>query len=592
MRPRPARLTLATALAGALALLAEARADDRPADALLRLAPPGAAATLVVEDLRGHAARFAGSPLAEGLAKLPAYRAWRESDEFRAFDDARRTLESLMGITLERVRDDLLGDAAVLVLVPGPEGDPGDARGLLLCRVRDRELLETLIRAINAGEQGRKTLAAVEARAWDGDTYHVRRFAPHAGKPDEAYAALDDGVFAWSNSEALVRDVLDRHAGRRTGLLAEPRFRKVRDALPPTALASLLLDPRMLERLEAPREGDGGAANPVEALARRYVGALEYVGIALELRDGLVFHEHETLDPAKLDEPLRRWASRPGDAGSLLARVPADPLAVLAGRVDVGAIWDEAVSLLGEAERAKADNLQAVLSGLLLGKDPRSEVFPRVGPGVVAYLLREDDPSAPGDASKARLALVLGVALADEPGVSEALGNALRTVLALAALDPKRAGAEWKVESQERDGVRLTALLSKGKVLLAYRVEPGLLAVGNSSEAVRALVRGPGDDRPDSAFEAIRARYFPDARTFLYADLEAIGRLADAHRDALARRLAAERGAPEESARQDLDQVLALLGLFRAGYLTRTVDGGFRTVHHTLGLIVRDPAGE
>jgi hypothetical protein len=589
------RPTVAIVLAVLAASGPSALADGRPADPLLRLAPPEAAVTLAVEDLREHARQFAGSPLAEGLAELPAVRAWRDSEEYRTFQTARKALEATFGITLEQVRDDLLGDAAVLVLVPEPGDDPEAARGLLLCRVREPALLERLVRTINAVERNEGSLARVEDRSHGSVAYHVRRFAPESGKQDEAYAVVEGNVFAWSNSPTLVLEVIDRSRGGHGGGLAdEPRFRRVREALPAGALASLYVDPAFLRRLDGGipiSEGeDRSVAEPLAVLGRRYVDALEYLGIALDLRDGLVLHEHETFDPSKIDEPLRRWASRPGDSGALLHRAPADPLALVAGRVDLGAVWDEAISVLGEPGRAKADNILVVLSGLLLGKDPRSEVFPRVGPGVVAYLVREDDPEAPGEAAKARLAVVLGVELADEPGVSEALGNALRTVLALAALDPKRAGAELRVESQERDGVRLTALVSKGKVLLAYRVEPGLLALGNSSEAVRSFVRGPSADRKDSAFEAVRDRYFPRARTFLYADLEAIGRLAAAQRDTLAGRLAAERKVSEDSARRDLDQVLALVRLFRAGYLTRTVDEGFRSVHHTLGLISRERA--
>src|SRR5690606_26076309 len=120
-------------------------------------------------------------------------------------------------------------------------------------------------------------------------------------------------------------------------------------------------------------------------------------------------HSHEAIDPGQLDEPLRRWASRPGDASALLRRLPPAPLLVAAGRIDFAALTEEVMSLLDGDQQAKAENLLTVLSGLLLGKDPRSEILPNLGPGVIAYLVRDESANVGEEGLRSQLALVVGM---------------------------------------------------------------------------------------------------------------------------------------------------------------------------------------
>jgi hypothetical protein len=69
-------------------------------------------------------------------------------------------------------------------------------------------------------------------------------------------------------------------------------------------------------------------------------------------------------------------------------------------------------------------------------------------------------------------------------------------------------------------------------------------------------------------------------------DIDAVHRWAKDHRDGLARRLNMGKG---EVSASDLDQALALLGLFRAGYLTSEGGPEFTSVHLTIGLVNAEP---
>ena len=365
-----------------------------PADDLLRLVPRDAGATLVLENLRGNAASFFASPLARGLNDLPAVAAWKRSDAFRKFVRSRGEIEAALGADLKTLRDDLFGEAVVLALQPGPGGDPTAARGLLLTKVSDRALLDRFVKLANETETNGGNLVRVERIERGGMTYSHREF--RAGtKPDEWYATLEDGVFAWSNSEALISGLFERRSGTAASLATVPGFQKVRRGLPSKAAVSLFLDPAFASAvLKASREASPRPDDRAAELLAKYLGALTYVGAAIEWRDGVFLHVHEVLDPALVPEFFRKLAAsprgieppwRPGVGGAFVeARAS----------LDVSTTLEAFLSLLPEKDRPRVDNLLDALSGVLLGQDVRKGIAPKLGPDFAALARPSvDDPS-------------------------------------------------------------------------------------------------------------------------------------------------------------------------------------------------------
>lgn len=585
---KPIRLSAALLLLLSVVRSSETRGAG-PADRLLDLVPADASATLAVEDLKGHFRAVSGSDLVQGLRKLPAVQAWRESPRHAVLERSCAEIEQALGAPLASLRDDVLGEAVVLAIHVAPGQGLDQARGLLLVRPHDRALLERLLERLNSREEQGGPLLEVAQRSHHGQVYNVRRFQPGT-KPDESYAFVGSDLFAWSNSEALVQGVLDRQGGG-AGLGSDPRFRAVRAKLPARALASLYVNPRFLERaLAADTRTKTPPEQRVHELLARNLGAVQYIGAALEWRNGLLLHTQEMIDPGKLDEPLRRWASLPGGrTAGLLARVPATALAVAAGEFALTAIFDELVSLVPPESRLTAQNAQVVLQGLFLGKDVRTEVLPCLGPGLLLYV----DAPAPGTDSQMPLPIVLAVSLSDEVqerGVAAALDNALRTVLALYTLDPKRRELALQIQEHETGGVRVTSLCGD-RILFSYAIGNGLLVFGNSAEAVAALCTGKPDTALKARLDRLRATYFPGADTFAFADLPRIAEVLASRRDVLAKRLAARSGCSETSARHDLDQAIALVSLFDAAIFSSAISPDFTSVHRTLGLIARETQG-
>ena len=191
---------------------AQGQTGTKRVDAVLRLVPPDAAVVLTVEDLRDQLRAFRSSRLFAGLKDLPALKAWLESDKGRQLSRSRDQIEAALGVKLAEICDDLLGDAVVLALRVPPEGaaDPGQARGLLLLQARNTDLLEQIIAVVNDKQKASGELARLVARQHDGTTYHMREFPPEPPRPPEWYISYPDGTFAFSNSESLIRSVIDR----------------------------------------------------------------------------------------------------------------------------------------------------------------------------------------------------------------------------------------------------------------------------------------------------------------------------------------------------------------------------------------------
>jgi hypothetical protein len=552
-----------------------------PADDLFRLVPTDSGVTLAVEDLRGHSKEIRDSALFEGLNRLEAVRSWLGSDQSRMVERISKEVQAGFGVSLEVIRDDLLGDAVILALQPGPATKPDLAQGLLLVRPRDHELVSRLLKALNQIQTRSGELDRVESRPRGGLTYMVRHFkAGH--RPSEFYIQLHDGTFAWSNSESMIQGVIDRNAAIGTGLGDDPRFRKVRKGLPERALLSLFVNPRLLERLMT----DGSpASKPSEdlmpKLLARYLGAVSQLGFAVQWHDGLVIHSHEVLDPEKLEPWLKRWLTRAPSTPTSPAKIPESAVALVSANIDFEAVAEAAHELIPESERASFANLKLAAQGMLLGHDPMTWLIPRLHRGVLIYLDVEPNPTA-----RPSFPWVAVVGWSNRAGLDDLAGpidNALRTLFALVAVDPKSREAQLKVETRPSGEARLTCLTRGNRTIMAYRSDPDQLAIGNSADAINRLASGPSN----TTLAEIRSKHVADAETFAVVDVQKLVREVKRLKEPIAQKLAARSHRPVNATERDLGQLIDLASLFRAFTFSTITSKDATEIHRTLGLIAR-----
>jgi hypothetical protein len=573
---------------------------------------------VTVEGLRDHANAFLNSRLAVDLQQLPEVKEWFASEKFRQLESSRAHIETVVGANITDLRDELLGDAVVMALrLPAQApADASQARGLLLVKARDPALLNRVIGIVNTAQQDSGELTRVAERQRTGTTYYVREFPAAAIRLPEFYVAFGDGTFAASNSESLLESVIDRKMREQADTdvtkslpkmdpsLGElPRFRAVQSQLPESALARLFVEPRQFERLLTASPPPSKPSDvQVMAMLVRYLASVDYAGVALTQNDrAIVIHSVETLNPLLLDAWVRHWAGDARPLDSELGHVPPTALGLASGHLDGVALLGALSQLVPASDQTKLANIETALSGLLLGQNLRSQILPRLGPSVLAYLdippeaeLQEVAPGKTPPAGGWPFTLVMVVSLvgdkapATSPTLAAALDNALRTVLAITAIDEKRAGGRSRITSRAIAGTTVTTL--DPPINFAYAIDRThhRLVLSTSSDAVVRYLQESGNQQGDERFRRLRVAAFPDALTYACVDLDAVHQFAGKHHARLLQNLAARQNRPAALVERDLAQALALAKLFRAAFITSRLHADATAVHRSAGLIVRD----
>jgi hypothetical protein len=537
------------------------------------------------------------------------------SDRSKKLTAAFGKIEAFLGTPLSQVRDAIFGDAVVLALRASAEGDRRQAGvdAILLVHPKDREMLSRLVHLIDDAQVAGGELARCVERREEGIAYIAREYPAASGRRAEYHADFPDGTFVLSNSEPLIRDVIRRRTRIASGtgeikeLVDHPGFRTVQSKLPETGQAAcrLFVDPRLFERISAEifRPADPSDARAL-ALLGRYASALDYTGAALTWQDGvLAIQTAESIAPNRLDPAILHWARDPRPLDSGLTAVPASAFAIASTGIDLTAFGALFRQLIREEQIPRLESLEVALRGILLGQDLRTRIYPAIGPSLTASFEAPDD-SAPLPQSLSEIPYVIAVNLSepdpakdpmerpdDAPAVTTAaaVDNALRTTLAIIAIDHKRNRGRNRVVSHDVDGVQVMTLDTP--IAFAYAVDRRRhrLVVGNSPRAVTRFIRTA--DAPDagSRFRKIRALADSsgDAPTFLALDLQALHELAVRRREQLVDLLAKRRNLPRAETGHDLDQVLALIHLFDSAFITARLEPDASSCVRRIGLIAR-----
>ncbi len=542
---------------------------------LLSLLPSDPVVVIVAKDLGSQIREILGSPLVQNLQKLKSFQNWKTSASYRALMKAREEIETVLDADVAKLGDEILGQSVVLAMVTTPDRGSDDVRGVFLTLARDRKRLETLIERLNAAEIEGQSLLTVEGRkAASGATYWHRRFRTGT-KPDEWYVIVNDTVFAWSNSENEIQDVIARSSTTvKDASAVNKPLGSVDEALPGRALIKLFVDPRFVEKLWSLNDPPASSEDGATRILRRALSSIAYAGAALEWKDGLFLHMHQTFHPGAFLWPSAVTTRVPEQGSHLLERVPDDALLLLSASLPVADLVRAAVQFVPEGERDRVNAGLSVLSGLCLGRDVLKEIAPRIGPGGVAYLVPSGSPDT-------LFELAVGMELDPRSDVHEALLNGLRTVLSLAVLEespfPRRLLAEEKAGTT-------TLMLDQKPRPWTFAVRRGLVAIGTGAEEVGTFVSGNPAD-PHSPLKSIRGEWLSQSSNFAVLDCEQLEKLARARRDKLVLRWSREKGATAESVGADVDKALEFLSLFRAGFLSLTSSEPGLSAHQTMGWI-------
>jgi hypothetical protein len=581
--------------------------EPAPSDALLKLVPADAGVILTIDHLREQTRAIVGSLLSQDVQRLPAFKAWLDSDTVRDFLRSREQIEGFFQADFNEIRDEVFGDAVVLALrLPADKAaDPDEARGVLILKARDPKLLERLVELVNSTQKENGEIAMLSEHKRGETVYQTREYPPGDAHLPESFVIFADGTFAFSNAESLIHEVIDRKsAPLATGSVADlASFRAMAARLSSQAVARLFFEPRLARRLlgdlPAPASADD---RTMMATAQRYVGGLDYAAAALVVGDREIkLQAVQAFEPDKFRELAGSWiagatADRPG---SRLFAVPASAAVLASLNVDLPSLYRLLLGFIPEADQPKIAKLEILADGLALGLNVRRRVLPALGPRIVAYLEPPDFSNAKADALPRGFPfpVVVAAEIDEEAGrdartdgsatVADALDNALNTMLAAISLDEKRVPASAHIDVHDVNGVGVKSL--SAPFPFAYAVDrPGRRVVlGTSADAVNRYLAAGADPEAGTRFRAIQKAAFPACESYVCLDLAAIHGLALQHRDRLIDAAARKQKRPASDVGRDLDQVIGLVQLFDAAFLAARVDVKNATLEHTVGLLPR-----
>ena len=341
-------LRLAVVLFGCL----PAAAPAAPRDDLLRLVPDDFTFCLVVQNLRDHAQSNEHSRFLMALAKSPLLGAIQATPEAKKAREALETILKELGVSVDQVRDDLLGDAVVLVYRKGPAGQPDHEDGLAFVHARDEELLARLVGRVNEIQKKSGELDSVEPVEFEGGRYFRRVHGPSA-----QFYALNGHQLIVSTKEEGLRAVLTRRLAEKAG---EPEVvRRMKTLGIIDAPVSLVVNPRSFDAdiavgAKAVKESERAflsefgkywkAVDSVAVFARTAPTA--EIGVALSVR------------PASLPKSAAMFFGEAGKRSPLWSAIPDDALFALVSRFHAESFADSMQEFLPVADRKK------VLDGL------------------------------------------------------------------------------------------------------------------------------------------------------------------------------------------------------------------------------------
>jgi hypothetical protein len=469
-----------------------------PRDELLRLVPEDVGFCLIVQDLRAHHDALHSSPFYDALQKSPAGKPLREASQLVQLLNLDDIVRKALGLGLDDLRNDVLGDALVFAYRPGPPGKPEDEQGLILIRARKARSLHDMVEYVNASQKKAGTLRELEELTHNGVKYYRR-----LERTEPEFYYLRGPVLVLSGQEDMLRQAIDRD--RLAPADDEPPIaRRLRDLGVDRALFTLWLNPRAFDaeveaRAAQANEASASGLKTVAAYWKALDGAALTVVLERDLKFNLAVRARTTDLPAAAQRFLAS-ASRPAE---IARRFPDNALIALSGRLDLAALLDAMGDFMSKESRDALHRDLNLKFGAHLGKDVIKEVLPHVGPDWGAYLAA---PPAGAAGCYPQGLLAVRVAPGDETApVDKALLSSVDFLanLAVLAYNKQHPDQQLSLKRSVHDKTEVRYLVSeKGLppgVQPAFALAGGYLLLASSPDAIHRFAAAPASAPDPSA---------------------------------------------------------------------------------------------
>lgn len=509
---------------------------------LLSLLPDDFAVCVVVHDLRGHSARWEQADWLKRFHKSPVGKSLLEAPEMKQLQHWQSEMKKHLDLDWPALRDDILGDTLVLSYTPDPKDKPDDERGLFLVHVRKPDRLQRLIDMLNETQKKSGELKALTAQQYKGNTYFHR----DQGSKSQYYF-IKDSLAVFTVKEELMHGLLDRRASPKTSPWAK-RFEK---AGVERALFTMCVNPRMLdpELVQARKKDD-----PLPS----YWRALEGIFVTLTIHDQAELRIAIQADAERLPKWARPAFTHTIPTSSLWQRFPETTVFTMASMTDFAGTVEALKLLVPEKDRKKLTKDWGGI-GAILELDPFKDVLPNIGPDWGVCML---------PAKNAQHLPPLMFAIAVKPGsaekpVDQALFKAAGFFAKIAVLQYPDA---IRLQTMKQGTVEVRYLTSDKLFPLGFQpacaLKDGFLIFATTPEAIADFRL-----RPKPADE-------PKESMLLRVSAPELARLLEHRREHILSNLTDRQQMTQKEAKQNLENVIAILGLFDRVALSQHGEAG------------------
>jgi hypothetical protein len=392
-----------------------------PCDELLRLVPSDAGFVIVIQDVRGHFDRIGKSPFAKLCkATLPSK---ADAAELKQLAELDEMVKREIGTDLSKLRDDVIGDAVVLVWRPGPPDKTDADEGVVLVHPRDTKLAAGMFDHLDAAQTKSGQLKEKSTRTHASQSYKRR---VRTDEPDE-YQYQRGNVIAFGSSEAMLKQVIEADTADKNQ--KPPMADKLRALNVDGAAIAWWINPRAFDAALSHKQksASGPEALVIHAITKHWQafdGLAGFVQLGDDLRIGVAI----TGRPDAMPASTRMFFSEAAKPSSLIDSFPKDALLTISGRFSLPPLLDAGAEILPDAARKQFREVASKTIAAALGPDTAAALPSRLGPdwGVCV--------TAPPPESNSPLPVVTAAVRLDDSAGSAVVPRVLDGVNAVATM--------------------------------------------------------------------------------------------------------------------------------------------------------------
>ncbi|MBX7103197.1 MAG: hypothetical protein K1X57_03905 [Gemmataceae bacterium] len=346
-----------------------------PRDELLRLVPADAGFVVVVTDLRGHSNQLAASPFLKKWRESPMGQRALASPALQQLNEINQSLRRDVGADAVELRNEVLGDAIVLIWRPGPPGKPEMDDSLILVRPRDAAMAARVLAQVEKQQRKAGTSGAAQTRSHAGREYTHRT---RTGEPDE-FQYVRGNLIALGSGERLLKEVIAADTDdpvRESPWVTRFRQTGVGDAAVLWWINARTFDAHLETNRPPAQSPEGVAFTAVMRHWQACDAVAAYLNLGADAKMGLVIAAR----PDALPESTRRLFRSMTETSDVVSKLPGDALMSLTGRLDLTALRAAAEEFLPDPARSKAGEAIGRTAGATLGNDAMARLPEALGP--------------------------------------------------------------------------------------------------------------------------------------------------------------------------------------------------------------------